>query len=132
MNNFISPSEYTLLDETHVSENGLIFCGYRNKPLRQKDDVRKSGTHKQQNRIYSAEGTMFTLSSQEVRYFIYDGERVGRLTPRECLRLMGFDDRFMIVVSDSQAYRQAGNSIVVNVLEAVFVNIDWKEACFYE
>ena len=42
-----------------------------------------------------------------------------KLTPRECLRLMGFDDSFKIVVDDVEMYRQAGNSIVVNVLEEI-------------
>jgi DNA (cytosine-5)-methyltransferase 1 len=43
-------------------------------------------------------------------------ERIRRLTPRECFRLMDFPDSFTWPVSDSQAYKQAGNSIVVNVL----------------
>ena len=38
------------------------------------------------------------------------------LTPRECLRLMGFSDNFKIEVSDTSIYQQAGNSIVVDVL----------------
>lgn len=42
-----------------------------------------------------------------------------RLTPRECARLMGFDDTFKIVVSDTQAYKQFGNSVVVPVIKAV-------------
>jgi DNA (cytosine-5)-methyltransferase 1 len=42
-----------------------------------------------------------------------------RLTPRECARLMGFDDKFKIPVSDTQAYRQFGNSVVVPVVSAV-------------
>ena len=42
-----------------------------------------------------------------------------RLTPRECARLMGFPDDFKIVVSDTQAYRQFGNSVVVPSLCAV-------------
>ncbi len=42
-----------------------------------------------------------------------------RLTPRECARLMGFPDSFQIPVSDTQAYRQFGNSVVVPVVEAV-------------
>jgi DNA (cytosine-5)-methyltransferase 1 len=42
-----------------------------------------------------------------------------RLTPRECARLMGFPDSFEIPVSDTQAYRQFGNSVVVPVVEAV-------------
>jgi DNA (cytosine-5)-methyltransferase 1 len=43
-------------------------------------------------------------------------ERIRRLTPRECFRLMDFPDSFTWPVSNSQAYKQAGNSIVVNVL----------------
>ena len=38
------------------------------------------------------------------------------MTPRECARLMGFDDDYKIPVSDTQAYRQFGNSIVVPVV----------------
>ena len=45
-----------------------------------------------------------------------DGLKIRRLTPRECFRLMDFPDTFTWKVSDSQAYKQAGNSIVVNVL----------------
>lgn len=51
----------------------------------------------------------------------FKGERgvVRMFTPRECLRLMGFPDSFKIVVNDNLMWRQAGNSIVVNVLEAL-------------
>ena len=42
-----------------------------------------------------------------------------RLTPRECARIMGFDDDFIIPVSDTQAYKQFGNSVVVPVVSAV-------------
>lgn len=42
-----------------------------------------------------------------------------RLTPRECARLMGFKDSFQIPVSDTQAYRQFGNSVVVPVISAI-------------
>ncbi|MFV8834742.1 DNA (cytosine-5-)-methyltransferase [Aquisalimonas sp. APHAB1-3] len=48
-----------------------------------------------------------------------DGERPRRLTPRECARLMGFDDSFRIPVSDTQAYRQFGNSVVVPVIREI-------------
>ncbi|MCZ6652754.1 MAG: DNA (cytosine-5-)-methyltransferase [Planctomycetota bacterium] len=47
------------------------------------------------------------------------GRNPRRLTPRECARLMGFPDSFKIPVSDTQAYRQFGNSIVVPVVQAV-------------
>ena len=47
-----------------------------------------------------------------------------KLTPKECLRLMGFDDNFKIVVSDTETYKQAGNSIVVDVLIAILRQLD--------
>ena len=50
--------------------------------------------------------------------------RFRKLTPRECLRLMGFDDTFKIVVPDTAAYKQSGNSIIVNVLMAILKQMD--------
>jgi DNA (cytosine-5)-methyltransferase 1 len=50
--------------------------------------------------------------------------RIRKLTPRECLRLMGFRDDFKISVCDTQMYRQAGNSIVVDVLIAILRQMD--------
>jgi DNA (cytosine-5)-methyltransferase 1 len=47
------------------------------------------------------------------------GKRPRRLTPRECARLMGFPDSFEIPVSDTQAYKQFGNSVVVPMIEEV-------------
>jgi DNA (cytosine-5)-methyltransferase 1 len=46
-------------------------------------------------------------------------QRPRRLTPRECARLMGFPDTFRIPVSDTQAYRQFGNSVVMPVMREV-------------
>ena len=46
-------------------------------------------------------------------------KKIRRLTPRECFRLMDFPDTFKWSVSDTQAYKQAGNSIVVNVLAEI-------------
>ena len=47
-----------------------------------------------------------------------------KLTPRECFRLMGFSDNFKIVVSNTSAYQEAGNSIVVDVLIAILKQLD--------
>lgn len=49
---------------------------------------------------------------------------IRKLTPRECFRLMGFKDDFKIVVSDTSAYMEAGNSIVVDVLIALLKQLD--------
>ena len=58
----------------------------------------------------------------------WDGVRINdkirRLTPRECFRLQDFPDTFdFSVVSDSQAYKQAGNSITVRVLELILLKL---------
>ena len=55
--------------------------------------------------------------------YINNEYRIRRLTPRECFRLMDFPDTFTWDVSDSQAYKQAGNSIVVNVLYKILKNL---------
>jgi len=49
----------------------------------------------------------------------FDAYKIRRLTPRECFRLMDFPDSFTWPVSDTQAYKQAGNSICVGVLAAI-------------
>ena len=58
--------------------------------------------------------------------------RVRKLTPREYWRLMGFDDsdfdKAQAVNSNTQLYKQAGNSIVVNVLEAVLKELLKEDA----
>ncbi len=57
-------------------------------------------------------------------YVTHNKGRIRKLTPRECLRLMGFRDNFKISVSDTQIYRQAGNSIVVDVFIALLKQMD--------
>ena len=51
--------------------------------------------------------------------YVTQNGRVRRLTPRECARLQGFSDNFLIPVSDAQAYKQFGNAVTVNVSHAV-------------
>lgn len=98
----------------------------------------------QHNRVYDSKGIMTTLDTDSGRKSVMvhnciteaigrqgsskeyidsckkvysETNKIRRLTPRECFRLMDFPDTFdFSVVSDSQAYKQAGNSIVVNVL----------------
>jgi DNA (cytosine-5)-methyltransferase 1 len=50
-------------------------------------------------------------------------DKIRRLTPLECFRLQGFPDDFKKVVSDTQLYKQAGNSITVNVIQKVIQRI---------
>jgi DNA (cytosine-5)-methyltransferase 1 len=54
-------------------------------------------------------------------YLLVNGER--RLTPREMFRLQGFPDTYKIVVTDSQARKQAGNAVPVNIVKAVILKL---------
>ncbi|MDR0572901.1 MAG: DNA (cytosine-5-)-methyltransferase [Tannerella sp.] len=54
-------------------------------------------------------------------YLLVNGER--RLTPREMFRLQGFPDTYKIVVNDSQARKQAGNAVPVNIVKAVILKL---------
>lgn len=60
--------------------------------------------------------TMHKMHRAGVDNYVTTEGRLRKLTPRECLRLMGFCDSFKITVSDTSMYQQAGNSIVVDVL----------------
>lgn len=60
--------------------------------------------------------TMHKMHRAGVDNYVTTDGRLRKLTPRECLRLMGFSDSFQIVVSDTAMYQQTGNSIVVDVL----------------
>jgi site-specific DNA-cytosine methylase len=79
----------------------------------------------QQNRIFDINGISPAILANlggDRNHNIND-YRIRRLTPRECFRLMDFPDTFTWPVSDSQAYKQAGNSIVVRVLEKIIKNL---------
>lgn len=67
--------------------------------------------------------TMHKMHRAGVDNYVTTKGRIRKLTPRECLRLMGFSDTFKIVVSDTQIYKQSGNSIVVNVLMHILKEI---------
>ena len=74
------------------------------------------------------EGVTRTLSARYYKdgseiLIAQEGKNPRRLTPRECARLQGFPDNFVIPVSDNQGYRQFGNSVVMPLMQAVGENI---------
>lgn len=79
-----------------------------------------------QNRIYDA-GVATAVATSLHPNYLDNSFRVRKLTPKECWRLMGFDDKSFEkaerVCSNTQLYKQAGNSIVVNVLERILENL---------
>lgn len=68
--------------------------------------------------------TMTKMHKASIDNYYSDNKGTRRLTPRESLRLMGFRDSFKIVVSDSNIYMQAGNSMVVDCLMALYQQLD--------
>jgi DNA (cytosine-5)-methyltransferase 1 len=67
--------------------------------------------------------TMHKMHRASMDNYVTTEGKFRKLTPRECLRLMGFPDTFKQSVSDLQTYKQAGNSIVVDVLMAIIKQI---------
>ena len=72
-----------------------------------------------------------TLETSCIQGIVENGGRIRRLMPRERLRLQGFEewqiDRILAIQSDAQAYKQAGNSVTVNVIEAIAKRIQAME-----
>lgn len=68
--------------------------------------------------------SMHKMHRAGVDNYVTHKGRIRKLTPRECLRLMGFKDSFKIVVSNTSMYQQCGNSIVVDVLIALLKQVD--------
>ena len=64
-----------------------------------------------------------TLETSSTQGIVERGGRIRKLMPRECLRLQGFEDsqidKILAITSDAQAYKQAGNCVTVNVIEAI-------------
>lgn len=127
---YLDKSEYTMIEKKYIrkqAKSGLIFVGYRNKGIWKKgirpDTLHLSRCHRQPNRIYSIEGTHPTIPSQETsgRFFVYNPEldKVRKLTLDECYRLMGYPTKFIKNPKAGSQYKQIGNSVAINVIQAI-------------
>lgn len=87
--------------------------------------VNKGG---QGERIYSTKGVAITLSAygggvfSKTGGYLIDG-KCRKLVPRECARIMGYPDNFKIINNKNQAYKQFGNSVVIDVLQYIAIQI---------
>ena len=94
------------------------------------DNKKLSRNYPQGNRVYSDKGIACSQTSNGgglggATGLYLTNYRIRKLTPRECFRLMGMRDNDIdkiqaTGISNTQQYKMAGNSIVVNVLEAIF------------
>lgn len=139
VNDFEYPEPVGL--KRHVEDLLLLDADERVKPLyRERSDIQLEedngeyvnrskrlgivGKGGQGERIYSVKGIAITLSAYGGGFFAKTGGylvngRPRKLHPRECARMMGFPDTYKISESINQAYKQFGNSVVVDVLQYV-------------
>ena len=131
--------DYLIKDEKEVSNlwierkdmqmKAIPDDKYSCKPIRL-GTVNKGG---QGERIYSIKGTAITLSANGGGVFAktggyYINGKTRRLHPRECARIMGYPDSYIICQSQNQAYKQFGNSVVIDVLQYIAAEIGKKLA----
>lgn len=112
----------------------LIATDYKEPPQISVIGQLKGG---EKGRVIDRDGIGYTITATEYKDPLKIAEpgntrtvRIRKITPRECWRLMGFtDEEFNRVhgISNSQLYKQAGNSIVVNVLSALLSRLFYKE-----
>ena len=104
------------------------ICASRGRNPENPSD-RTAGAPTEQRLEFNTKGTSNTITTvQKDNYVVEPTFRIRKLTPRECFRLMGMrdDDIDKIQaagISNTQQYKMAGNSIVVDVLEAIFKNL---------
>ncbi len=128
-------NDENLVEHLYVSRpdtfmNGILDDTYSNKPIRL-GIVNKGG---QGERIYSIKGIAITLSANGGGVFAKTGGyvikgRPRKLHPRECARIMGYPDSYKIINNSHQAYKQFGNSVVIDVLQYITEQIAHKLLC---
>lgn len=107
-----------------VSDSLFSEVKLLNKPI-QIGKVNKGG---QGERIYHVLGHAITLSAHgggvgsKTGLYLING-KIRKLSPRECARIQGFPDSFILHSSNSQSYKQLGNSVPVNVLQYILIEI---------
>lgn len=133
-------NRYRVYDEKGISPTIQTYQGRNLQPsIKIRNGVEPIGTVYAFNSKTYGNGYVPNLSKtlkaeKHDTSVVYSDFRVRKLTPKECWRLMGFDDKSFEkaekVCSNTQLYKQAGNSIVVNVLEKILENLlqerPWK------
>lgn len=121
-----NPTQAKIIERNDINIYKELFGKdvLENKPI-QIGKVNKGG---QGERIYHPSGHAITLSAygggvgSKTGLYLIDG-KIRKLSPRECARIQGFPDDFKINESLTQSYKQFGNSVSVNVLQYIMVEI---------
>ena len=129
--------DFLLKDESAVSnlyiERSDIYYNVKDDSKFSNKSIRLGIVNKggQGERIYSTKGIAITLSANGGGVFAKTGGylingRPRKLHPRECARLMGFPDTYKMAKNKNQAYKQFGNSVVIDVLQYIAIEIGKK------
>ena len=121
--------EATYKDDKDMNNEPFIVASRGRNPENPSD--RTTGSPTEQRLEPNTKGLCNTLTTVQKDNYVAEPKqsnlRIRKLTPKECFRLMGFNDedfhKAEAVNSNTQLYKQAGNSIVVDVLEAIFTNL---------
>ncbi|MEK3972385.1 DNA (cytosine-5-)-methyltransferase [Bacillus sp. FSL M7-0558] len=115
--------------EEHVDEKYTISDRLYEGHLRRKEEHKKKGNgfgfslFTEDSPYTNTISARYYKDGSEILINQGEGKNPRKLTPRECARLQGFPKEFIIPVSDTQAYRQFGNSVAVPVVEAIAKNM---------
>ncbi len=114
----------TTLSNHRAERSGVLLIkeatkhGYKEAALGDSVDLSYPNSKTRAGRV-----SRLAHDAASVQGIIDRGGKIRRLMPRECLRLQGFDedqiDKILAITSDAQAYKQAGNSVTVNIIEAI-------------
>ena len=117
----------TTLSHHPAERSGVLLIkeatkkGYKEAYIGDTVDLGYAGSNTRRGRV--GHDIAHTLETSIIQGIVERGGRIRRLMPRECLRLQGFEeeqiDKILAINSDAQAYKQAGNSVTVNVIEAI-------------
>ncbi|MEJ5967130.1 DNA (cytosine-5-)-methyltransferase [Pseudoflavonifractor sp. P01024] len=117
----------TTLSNHRAERSGVLLIkeatkkGYKEALPGDTVDLGYAGSNTRRGRV--GHDIAHTLETSCIQGIVQRGGRIRRLMPRECLRLQGFEDaqidKILAINSDAQVYKQAGNSVTVNVIEAI-------------
>ena len=110
----------TTLSNHRAERSGVLLI---HAPSKRSDTEAAPGDSMSLDKTRGGRGSRLAHDAASVRDIVERGGRIRRLMPRECLRLQGFAedqiDRLLAITSDSQAYKQAGNSVPVPIIESI-------------
>lgn len=143
INDFSYPKPFKLtkhVEDFIINDESLVEHLYVDRPdtyMNNKEDIEYStksirlgivNKGGQGERIYSTKGIAITLSAYGGGVFSKTGGylingKTRKLHPRECARIMGYPDSYKLSTSPNQAYKQLGNSVVIDVLQRIGIEI---------